>query len=193
MLSHQHSKIVAANRSGKQRWAYIWMFFNALTVMWSTTNMQKFREKKLVSWGKRKKNKRKKPHRIESRFAQNMDRLYLASELPWGENCHVLAIDVLQLWEGRGVGWGLGGVSTQKCRVVEDRQCDWAWGTVEYMNIRGKDSNPQGPKEATTGRTAAAAAFSSDKSTSEWQESQERRRKGKKNKRKTKRALAGDC
>lgn len=27
ILSHQHSKTVAANRSAKERWAYIWMFF----------------------------------------------------------------------------------------------------------------------------------------------------------------------
>lgn len=49
------SKIVAANRSAKERWAYIWMFFNALTVMWSTTNMQKFRGKKISPMGQKKK------------------------------------------------------------------------------------------------------------------------------------------
>lgn len=31
-------------------------------------------------------------------FALNIGHFYLASELPRGENCHILAVDVLQFW-----------------------------------------------------------------------------------------------
>lgn len=34
----------------------------------------------------------------KARFALNMGKFYLASELPRGENCHILGVDVLQFW-----------------------------------------------------------------------------------------------
>lgn len=34
----------------------------------------------------------------KARFALNMSNFYLASELPRGENCHILAVDVLPFW-----------------------------------------------------------------------------------------------
>ncbi len=72
-----------------------------------------------------------------------MGNFYLASESPRGENCHILAVDVLPiLGESRSSQAGEvmlgGGVLPKVQRVVEDRQFDWAWGTLEYINIRAK-------------------------------------------------------
>lgn len=74
-----------------------------------------------------------------------MGNFYLASELPRGENCHILAVNVLPFWgnpsQAKQEGWWGGSPK----RVVEDRQSDWAWGT-EYINIRAKTVTHRGPR-----------------------------------------------
>lgn len=81
----------------------------------------------------------------KSRFSLNMDCFYLASELPWGENCHVLAIDVLQFWGNPSPAKQEDGVypKVQSCRGQT------VWLSLRYGGVhqhQSKDSNPQGPR-----------------------------------------------
>lgn len=85
----------------------------------------------------------------KQQFPLNMSNFYLASELPRGENCHILAVDVLPFFF---FGWI--SVTSGRCgdvevlpkvlRVVEDRQSDWAWGTVHQHQSR--DGHPWGQR-----------------------------------------------
>lgn len=62
-------------------------------------------------------------------FSLNMGNFYLASELPRGENCHILAVGVFCRFGGipveqSGSVGGYVGVLPKVLRVVEDRQSD---------------------------------------------------------------------
>ena len=74
-----------------------------------------------------------------------MGNFYLASELPRGENCHILAVDILPFWgesrwsrAGGGGGGRAAGVLPKVLRVAEDGQSDWVGGTVAYVDIRAE-------------------------------------------------------
>lgn len=119
----------------------------------------------------------------KQQFPLNMSNFYLASELPRGENCHILAVDVLpfffffwmNLCHVRQVWWCGGSPKSAKS----------CWGQTVGLGLRYGTStseqrrSPMGPAEATDSSTRAAAAFSSDKCTSEWQNHKKERRKKK--------------
>lgn len=141
VLSHQRSKIVAANRSAKQRWAYIWMFFNALTVMWSTTNMQKS-----SGAGQKKKHSHKRI-KVCAKHGSSLFSQWVTLRRKLSRPCNWCPAVFWggwlvgwwwgKEWEGipvqggrgeSGLGLGLWGVSTQKMQSC--------WGQTVWLSLR---------------------------------------------------------
>lgn len=77
-----------------------------------------------------------------------MGNFYLASELPRGENCHILTVDVLPFW-------GNPSQAKQTGRCGDSpKSAKSCWGQTVWLSLRysrvhqhqSKDSHPQGPQ-----------------------------------------------
>lgn len=106
----------------------------------------------------------KTPNRVFF-FALDMGNFYLASELPWGENCHSLTGQMPQQVHPKS--------ADTQTSVKESLMEPELWPSTPTPQQWRVPTRPKEPAAS----SPAAAGFSSDKCTSEWQKSQEKERK----------------
>lgn len=120
--------------------------------MWSTTNMQKFRAR-----DKKKNTHAHKRIKVCAKHGSSLFSQWVTLRRKLSRPCNWCPAVFFFFWGGDwlvgwcwfgkgrgGMGLGLRGGCLPKNAVVEDRQCDWAWGTVRVHEHQRQRQSPTG-------------------------------------------------